>query len=128
MKLLLDTHLLLWAAAGAAELPARAGALIEDPACTPLFSVASLLEIVIKRGLDRDDFQVDPNVLRRNLLDVGYVELPITSAHALAVEQLPSIHRDPFDRLLVAQAISEGITLFTHDPTVARYPGPIRHV
>ncbi len=71
MKLLLDTRLLLWAAAGAAELPARAGALIEDPACTALFSVASLWEIVITRGLDRDDFQVDPNVLRRNLLDVG---------------------------------------------------------
>ncbi|KWC91135.1 twitching motility protein PilT [Burkholderia cepacia] len=128
MRLLLDTPLLLWAAAGAAELPARAGALIEDPACTPLFSVASLWEIVIKRGLDRDDFQVDPNVLRRNLLDVGYMELPTTSAHALAVEQLPSIHRDPFDRLLVAQAISEGVTLLTHDPTVARYPCPIRHV
>ncbi|MEF9505340.1 PIN domain-containing protein [Burkholderia sp. MS389] len=128
MKLLLDTHLLLWAAAGAAELPARASTLINDPAYTPLFSVASLWEIVIKRGLDRDDFQVDPNVLRRNLLDAGYVELPITSAHALAVGQLPSIHRDPFDRLLVAQAISEGVTLLTHDQTVARYPGPITHV
>ncbi|PFH27718.1 type II toxin-antitoxin system VapC family toxin [Burkholderia sp. JKS000303] len=128
MKLLLDTHLLLWAAAGAAELPARASALIDDPAHTPIFGVASLWEIVTKRGLDRDDFRMDPNVLRRNLLDVGYVELPITSAHALAVEQLPSIHRDPFDRLLVAQAISEGVTLLTHDQTVARYPGPITHV
>ncbi|KWF00067.1 twitching motility protein PilT [Burkholderia ubonensis] len=128
MKLLLDTHLLLWAAAGAAELPERARALIEDPACMPLFSVASIWEIVIKRGLERDDFKVDANVLRRNLLDVGYVELPITSAHALAVEQLPPIHRDPFDRLLVAQAISEGVTLVTHDRAVAQYPGPIRHV
>ncbi|MCA8037782.1 type II toxin-antitoxin system VapC family toxin [Burkholderia arboris] len=128
MKLLLDTHLILWAAADATELPDRARALIEDPACTLLFSVASLWEIVIKRGLDRDDFQVDPHVLRRNLLDAGYVELPITSAHVLAVEQLPAVHRDPFDRLLIAQAISEGITLLTHDHTVARYPGPIRHV
>ncbi|WP_431820917.1 type II toxin-antitoxin system VapC family toxin [Burkholderia sp. F1] len=128
MKLLLDTHLILWAAAGAAELPDRARALIEEPACTPLFSVASIWEIVIKRGLDREDFQVDPNVLRRNLLDVGYVELPVTGAHMLAVEQLPPIHRDPFDRLLVAQAITEGVTLVTHDRTVARYPGPIQHV
>ncbi|CAB3758979.1 twitching motility protein PilT [Burkholderia paludis] len=67
-------------------------------------------------------------MFRRNLLDVGDVELPITSAHALAVEQLPSIRRDPFDRLLVAQAISEGIALLAHDHTVARYPGPIQHV
>lgn len=128
MKRLLDTHLILWAAADAAELPSRARALIQDPAYTLLFSVASLWEIVIKRGLDRDDFQVDPHVLRRNLLDAGYVELPITSAHVLAVEQLPAIHRDPFDRLLIAQAISEGVTLLTHDHTVARYTGPIQHV
>ncbi|MGU7769599.1 type II toxin-antitoxin system VapC family toxin [Burkholderia sp. MR1-5-21] len=128
MKLLLDTHLILWAAADAAELPSRARALIEDSAHTPLFSVASLWEIVIKRGLDRDDFQVEPHVLRRNLLDAGYVELPITSTHVLAVEQLPLVHRDPFDRLLIAQAISEGVTLVTHDRTVAQYPGPIQHV
>ncbi|WP_423758821.1 type II toxin-antitoxin system VapC family toxin [Burkholderia sp. NLJ2] len=128
MKLLLDTHLILWAAADAAELPSRARALIEDSAHTLLFSVASLWEIVIKRGLDRDDFQVDPHVLRRSLLDAGYVELPITSAHVLAVEQLPPVHRDPFDRLLIAQAISEGVTLLTHDHTVARYSGSVQHV
>ncbi|HIE4195429.1 MULTISPECIES: type II toxin-antitoxin system VapC family toxin [Burkholderia] len=128
MKLLLDTHLILWTAADATELPDRARILIEDPAHTLLFSVASLWEIVIKRGLDRADFQVEPHVLRRNLLDAGYVELPITSAHVLAVEQLPPVHRDPFDRLLIAQAISEGVTLLTHDHTVARYPGPILHV
>lgn len=128
MKLLLDTHLILWAAADAAELPSRARALIENSAHTLLFSVASLWEIVIKRGLDRDDFQVEPHVLRRNLLDAGYVELPITSTHVLAVEQLPPVHRDPFDRLLIAQAISEGVTLLTHDHTVARYPGPVQHV
>ncbi|KVL86679.1 twitching motility protein PilT [Burkholderia stagnalis] len=128
MKLLLDTHLILWAAADAAELPSRARALIENSAHTLLFSVVSLWEIVIKRGLDRDDFQVEPHVLRRNLLDAGYVELPITSTHVLAVEQLPPVHRDPFDRLLIAQAISEGVTLLTHDYTVARYPGPVQHV
>ncbi|KVX51798.1 type II toxin-antitoxin system VapC family toxin [Burkholderia stagnalis] len=128
MKLLLDTHLILWAAADAAELPSRARALIENSAHTLLFSVVSLREIVIKRGLDRDDFQVEPHVLRRNLLDAGYVELPITSTHVLAVEQLPPVHRDPFDRLLIAQAISEGVTLLTHDYTVARYPGPVQHV
>lgn len=128
MKVLLDTHLLLWAAADAAELPSSARSIIQDPAYTLLFSVVSLWEIVIKRGLDRDDFQVDPHVLRRNLLDSGYVELPITSAHVLSVEQLPAVHRDPFDRLLIAQAISEGVSLLTHDHTVARYAGPIQHV
>ncbi|MGS0892862.1 type II toxin-antitoxin system VapC family toxin [Burkholderia stagnalis] len=128
MKLLLDTRLILWAAADAAQLPDRARTLIEDSAHTLLFRVTSLWEIVVKRGLDRDDFQVDPHVLRRNLLDAGYVELPVTSAHVLAIERLPLVHRDPFDRLLIAQAISEGVTLLTHDYTVARYPGPVQHV
>ncbi|WP_028220667.1 type II toxin-antitoxin system VapC family toxin [Paraburkholderia oxyphila] len=128
MKLLLDTHLLLWAAAGAAELSAGARELIGDPGHTPQFSVASLWEIAIKRALNRADFQVEPRVLRRNLLDNGYEELPVLSTHVMALEGLPPIHRDPFDRLLVAQAIAEGVTLLTHDESVARYPGPVRHV
>ncbi|MFX1767805.1 type II toxin-antitoxin system VapC family toxin [Paraburkholderia sp. A1RI-2L] len=128
MKLLLDTHLLLWAAAGAAELSAGARALIGDPDHTPQFSVASLWEIAIKRAMNRADFQVEPRVLRRNLLDNGYEELPVLSTHVMALEGLPPIHRDPFDRLLVAQAIAEGVTLLTHDESVARYPGPVRHV
>lgn len=128
MKLLLDTHLLLWAAAGAAELSAGACELIGDLDHTPQFSVASLWEIAIKRALNRADFQVEPRVLRRNLLDNGYEELPVLSTHVMALEGLPPIHRDPFDRLLVAQAIAEGVTLLTHDESVARYPGPVRHV
>lgn len=128
MKLLLDTHLLLWAAAGAAELSAGARELIGDLDHTPQFSVASLWEIAIKRALNRADFQVEPRVLRRNLLDNGYEELPVLSTHVMALEGLPPIHRDPFDRLLVAQAIAEGVTLLTHDESVARYPGPVRHV
>lgn len=128
MKLLLDTHLLLWAAAGAAELSAGARALIGDPDHTPQSSVASLWEIAIKRALNRADFQVEPRVLRRNLLDNGYEELPVLSTHVMALEGLPPSHRDPFDRLLVAQAIAEGVTLLTHDESIARYPGPVRHV
>lgn len=126
MKLLLDTHLLLWAAACPERLTAAARALIEAPENELVFSVASIWEVAIKRGLGRDDFQVSPPVLRRGLLDNGYGELPITSQHAVAVEGLPPIHRDPFDRMLVAQATVEGITLLTTDPLVARYPGPIR--
>lgn len=128
MKLLLDTHLLLWAAGLPDRLPAEAAALIADPGNEPLFSPASLWEIAIKRGLGRDDFQVDPRLLRRGLLDNGYAELPILGEHAVAVDGLPALHKDPFDRLLVAQAQVEGVTLLTANPVVARYSGPIRKV
>jgi PIN domain nuclease of toxin-antitoxin system len=93
-----------------------------------MFSPASLWEVASKRGLGRDDFQVDPRLLRRGLLDNGYVELPITSEHAVAVDGLPPIHKDPFDRILVAQATVEGVALLTADPMVAQYPGPVRQV
>ncbi len=128
MKLLLDTHVLLWAAGEPARLSASARRLINDANNEPLFSVASLWEIAIKRGLGRKDFQVDARLLRRGLLDNGYSELPIMSEHVVAVEDLPAIHKDPFDRLLVAQATVEGITLLTLDLVVARYRGPIRRL
>ncbi len=126
MKLLLDTHLLLWAAGNPARLTAKARRLISDANHQPMFSAASLGEVAIKRGLGRKDFQVDARLLRRGLLDNGYVELPIASHHVLAIEGLPPIHKDFFDRLLVAQATVEGITLLTSDPVVAQYPGPIQ--
>lgn len=128
MRLLLDTHLLLWAAAGSANLSPDARDLIADPDNHLQFSAASLWEIAIKQGLQRPDFQVDARVLRRGLVDNFYQELPITSEHAVAIDGLPPIHKDPFDRLLVAQATVEGITLLTNDATVARYPGPVRLV
>lgn len=128
MKLLLDTHLLLWAASDPARLSPVARALIEEPENELFFSAASLWEIAIKRGLGRADFLVDPRVLRRGLLDNGYSELPVGSEHAVAIESLPPIHKDPFDRLLVAQATIEGITLLTADSLVAQYPGPVRGV
>jgi PIN domain nuclease of toxin-antitoxin system len=90
--------------------------------------VSSLWEVVIKRGLGRDDFKVDPRLLRRGLLDNGYSELPISSEHVVAIDTLPPIHKDPFDRVLVAQALVEGITLLTTDATVARYPAPVQAV
>lgn len=128
MKLLLDTHLLLWAAQGFEHLPSDAQMLMSEPENELFFSVASLWEIVIKCGLGREDFKVDPRVLRRSLLDNGYQELPILSEHAVAISTLPPIHKDPFDRLLVAQAIVEGITLLTADIQVTKYPGPIQRV
>ncbi len=128
MKLLLDTHVLLWAAAGSRRLSSAGRRLIEDEQSELFFSIGSIWEVVIKRGLGRSDFQVDPRVLRRRLLDNGYSELPIVSEHVLALDGLPAIHRDPFDRLLVAQAMVEGMTLLTLDPMVARYPGSIRRL
>ncbi len=128
MKLLLDTHLLLWAAGSPEQLSTAARTLLEDPHNELLFSAASLWEIAIKRGLGRSDFQVDARVLRRGLLDNGYQELAITSAHAVSIDSLPLIHKDPFDRILVAQATIEGITLLTADALVAQYPGPVRQV
>ena len=128
MRLLLDTHLLLWVAGTPKRLPAATRKAIESSDNRLFFSVASIWEIVIKRGLDRPDFQVDAHLLRRGLLDNGYAELAVTGEHALSVEALPPIHKDPFDRLLVAQATAEGMTLLTADATVARYPGPVRKV
>jgi PIN domain nuclease of toxin-antitoxin system len=128
VKLLVDTHLLLWAASAPDKLPAAARDLIDDSENSLLFSVASIWEIAIKRGLGRDDFKVDPRLLRRGLLDNGYEELAITSEHAVSVDSLPPIHRDPFDRLLIAQATVEGIILLTADEHVGDYPGPIRKV
>jgi PIN domain nuclease of toxin-antitoxin system len=128
MKLLLDTHLLLWAAGEPDRLPARARAMIENRENELIFSAASLWEIVIKRRLGRDDLRVDPGLLRRSLLDNNYCELPVTSVHAVAVDSLLPIHKDPFDRILVAQAMVEGMALLTVDPVVARYRGPVRKV
>ncbi len=126
MKLLLDTHLLIWAADSIERVPTDARALMADPENELLFSVASIWEIAIKHGLNRPDFQVDARMLRRGLIDNGYCELPILSEHVVAIDALPLIHKDPFDRLLIAQARVEGILLLTDDATVAQYQGSVR--
>jgi len=127
VKLLLDTHLLLWAAAGSG-LPPTAENLLLDAENALLFSAASIWEVAIKAGLGRADFKADPGLLRRGLLDNGYEELPVTGGHAAAVGRLPALHKDPFDRMLVAQAVAEGVMLVTADERVASYPGPILRV
>ncbi|HEY4173833.1 MAG TPA: type II toxin-antitoxin system VapC family toxin [Rhodopila sp.] len=128
MRLLLDTHLLLWAAADPDRLSPAARDLIADPANEPLFSAASVWEMGIKFALGREDFTYDPRLLRGELLDHGYAEIPVTGQHANAVLTLPRLHRDPFDRILVAQSLVEEITLLTTDPIVARYQGLVRQV
>ncbi len=119
-------HLLLWLALEPHRLSSDLRATLDDQRHTLVFSVASLWEIAIKHGLGRRDFRVDPSVLRRGLLDNLFDELTITGAHAVVVGSLPPIHKDPFDRILVAQSMVEGITLLTTDPVVLRYPGPLR--
>ncbi|GGH00694.1 type II toxin-antitoxin system VapC family toxin [Silvibacterium dinghuense] len=128
MKLLLDTHLVLWATISQSRLPASARRLILDPSHQPYFSAVNLWEIAIKNSLLREDFHVDTRRLRQSLLKSGYKELSVTSEHAIAVEELPLLHRDPFDRILIAQAIVEGLTLLTADSIVAKYEGPVEKV
>ncbi|MDP9178786.1 MAG: type II toxin-antitoxin system VapC family toxin [Gemmatimonadota bacterium] len=126
MKLLLDTQLLLWAAGQPERLSATARKQINNPKNELLFSAASLWEIAIKNSLGREDFRVEPRLLRRGLLDNGYAELPVTSQHAVNIDDLAPLHKDPFDRLLLAQALTEGITLLTSDAQLAQYRGPVR--
>jgi PIN domain nuclease of toxin-antitoxin system len=128
MKLLLDTQLLLWAAGEPKLIPPAARKMLQNPQNELVFSATSLWEIAIKCGLGRSDFCVEPRLLRRGLIDNGYVELPITSQHAVSIDALPPIHKDPFDRMLLAQALTEGITLLTTDTQLARYGSPVRKV
>ncbi|MDR3358450.1 MAG: type II toxin-antitoxin system VapC family toxin [Desulfovibrio sp.] len=126
MKLLLDTHMLLWAAAGV--LPEQAEALVTDGNNTVYFSAASIWEISIKKGLGRSDFKVNAEVFRRALLDHQYQEIPVTGPHALAVSDLPMLHKDPFDRMLLAQAKFEGVSLLTSDSILRQYSGPVIYI
>lgn len=125
MNLLIDTHLLLWAAAEPARLPEGARVRLLDPANRLYFSAASLWEVAIKRGLDRPDFRVDPGPLRAGLLASEYEELPVEGRHVLALATLPRHHADPFDRILIAQAVTEGMALLTADAALAAYGGPV---
>jgi len=109
-------------------LPVAARRIIGDDRNQLMFSAASLWEIAIKSSLGREDFRADARLLRRGLLDNGYDELAVGGDHAVAITNLPPIHKDPFDRMLVAQSVVEGILLLTADPVIAQYPGPLRKV
>ena len=128
MKFLLDTQLIVWALYEQKRLPLQARSIMESRENQLTFSTASLWEIAIKRGQGKKEFQFDPRILRRTLLDDDYIELPVLGQHAVDVDTLPPIHKDPFDRILIAQAMVEGITLLTADPVIDQYPGPIRRV
>ena len=124
MKLLLDTNALLWA--GLDLLDAQADDLLMDHTSENYFSTVSLWEMVIKNGRNRPDFHVNVADFRRQILNAGFIELDIGIEHILAVGTLPALHRDPFDRLLIAQANIEHMTLLTADKHMAEYPGDIQ--
>jgi PIN domain nuclease of toxin-antitoxin system len=128
MRLLVDTHLLLWAAAKSRRLPKDARVLLQDPENEVLFSAASLWEIVIKAALRKPDFKVDVAALRLALAEMGFAELAVSGAHAERLASLPRIHRDPFDRMLVAQSLSEPLVLLTNDGVLADYGDVVKVV
>ena len=128
MRLLLDTHLLLWAVAMSDRLPGQARALIEDPQNRVYCSAASLWEIAIKAGLRRQDFQVDLSALRGALPEMAIEELAVTGVHTERLLELPPVHRDPFDRMLIAQSMAEPLVLLTNDAILTRYWNGVRLV
>ncbi len=101
---------------------------MEQPEHQLHFSMLDPWEITIKRRTGRPDFIVNSSLLHRGLIENGYTELVIKSSHSLALDQLPPIHKDPFDSMLVTQVVFEGMLLLTADSVVAQYPGPIRLV
>ena len=124
MRILLDTHIALWAVVGSKRLPPRAKELIL--AADEVFvSAASLWEIAVKHGLGKGDMPISSAQALQAFADAGYTRLDIRPEHALAVELLPPIHNDPFDRMLVAQALAEPLTLVTRDALVASYSDAI---
>ena len=128
MKLLVDTQLLIWSASSTKLVPKAAAKLFNEPENLLYFSAASIWEIVIKSGTKKVNFNVNARLLRRGLLDNGYFEVPITGEHTLEVEHLPFWHKDPFDRILLAQAICEGMILVTTDEILSKYSGPVKYV
>lgn len=121
MRILLDTHVLLWSTAQSDRLPDAARELLEDTGNALYCSVASLWEIAIKNALGRPDFQVDLRKLRQALSRMGIVELAVEGTHTETLMQLPPIHKDPFDRMLVAQSMAEPLVLLTNDAILAKY-------
>ena len=125
MKYLLDTQILVWAALYPDQMPPEAKQIINDPANELYFSVASVWEVAIKNAFQRENFRLDPNIMRRGLIENGYIELPINGIHAAVVGELPPIHKDPFDRMLITQAKTEGILLVTTDALIGKYAAPV---
>jgi len=128
VRALLDSHLLVWISEDSPKLPKSVQEMIEDDRNSFFFSAVSLWELAIKSALGKSSFQVDVRQLHSSLLENGYAELTLSSRHAFSLETLPPIHKDPFDRILIAQAMREDMVLLTSDKMVGRYGEPIRLV
>jgi PIN domain nuclease of toxin-antitoxin system len=128
MRILLDTHVLIWAVADSDRLASDVAEALKDTANDILFSAASIWEIAIKYGLRQPRFLHEPNDIARAALATGFIELPVHAAVAASVATLPSHHRDPFDRLLVAQALAEPAVLFTADAQLEPYSDLVRRI
>jgi PIN domain nuclease of toxin-antitoxin system len=126
MKYLADTHLLLWAADG--KLKGESEKIITDETNEIFFSSACIWEIAIKHSLGRSDFEYDPAYMLNGLLSADYQELPVISKHVLTLRLLLDIHKDPFDRIMIAQAIAENLIFITNDKTLAAYGGGVRYL
>lgn len=127
MKLLVDTQILIWSTTSPERTPSLAQAQLEDLNNSVWFSVISLWEVAIKRALNKAAFTLEVGLWRDSLFEAGFQELPILGKHVFSLAGLPMLHKDPFDRLLLAQAIAENMLLLTTDGILASYPGPIRH-
>jgi PIN domain nuclease of toxin-antitoxin system len=127
-RFLVDTQLLLWNVYGSRKLPARVSRLFRDGRHEFFYSPASLWEIAIKAARGHKDFIADAAAIHATLDENGFAELPISAQHAVAVAALPPLHADPFDRMLVAQALVEPMALITNDERLAAYPGTIEVV
>jgi PIN domain nuclease of toxin-antitoxin system len=128
MRVLLDTHVLLWALITPKRLGKDARAALESPDNDILFSAASIWEIAIKSALKRSDFRIAPDIVAAAAIESGFTELPVKSAAAIQVAKLPDHHRDPFDRLLIAQAMTEPAMLYTVDTQLEVYSELVRRI
>ncbi len=128
MKILLDTNILIWVTASPEKVPENILHQIQDTKNTIFFSAASIWEIAIKHTFGKPDFFFNPLIIHQALVENNYTELPITSNHAIAIQHLQKIHKDPFDRMLIAQAIAENMLLMTADQTIVKYPAPVLFV
>ncbi|MEN3150520.1 type II toxin-antitoxin system VapC family toxin [Neorhizobium sp. IRAMC:178] len=128
MRILLDSHLLVWLVGASDRLPLAAREIIENPDHDIFFSSASIWELSIKYSSGKIGLELPPRMLYQVLIESNFNELAVTASHALEIDSLPQIHKDPFDRILIAQSMSEGMLLLTSDEAIAKYGGPIRFV
>ena len=126
MNFLLDTHILIWTAISPHKISPELASLLSDSSNHLYFSSASIWEISIKESLGKRDFHVSSNKLHDGLVENGYKEIKVSALHAMGVIKLPFIHRDPFDRILVATAIWENMPLLTNDSTLSPYHSLVR--